>query len=187
MYRPRRGRAALLGLIAIVAMLVLGPAGPASAHATLISTDPAEGTVLEAAPDRIGFTFSESVLGVPDGVKVFDAQGEPVESSSAVSGRQLDVTLAEEVGDGTLVVVWRVVSEDGHPITGSLSFSVGAQSATVTRPPDERGRHGQGAVGAESGPRGRLRRHVPGGGTGGLRGAVRPRRAPSRTVPVVGW
>jgi copper transport protein len=127
--------AALLGLIAMVALLVLGTASPASAHATLIGTDPPEGAVLEEAPDEIGFTFSESVLAVPDSVQVFDAQGDPVEASASVSGRELDVALTEEVGDGTLVVVWRVVSEDGHPVTGSLSFSIGAPSTTVEPPP----------------------------------------------------
>lgn len=116
-------------------MLVLGTAGPASGHASLVGTDPPEGAVLEAAPDRIGFTFSESVLAVPDTVQVFDAQGDPVEASASVSGRELEVSLADEVGDGTLVVVWRVISEDGHPITGSLSFSIGAPSATVKPPP----------------------------------------------------
>ncbi len=119
----------------LAAVLVLGAAGPASAHATLVSSDPAEGAVLEAAPDRIGFTYNETVVGVPDGVQVFDADGDQVASSTTVSGKQLDVSLTDEVGEGTLVVVWRVLSEDGHPITGSLSFSVGAASASVTPPP----------------------------------------------------
>ena len=54
--------------------MVLGTAGPASAHATLIRTDPAEGAVLDAVPDQILFTFSEGVHGLPDGVQVFDAR-----------------------------------------------------------------------------------------------------------------
>ena len=119
-----------------MAVLALGTAAPASAHATLISTDPAQGAVLDAAPERIVFTFDESVVGVPDGVQVFDAQGAPVTSSAAVSGPELSVRLTEPVGDGTLVVAWRVVSEDGHPISGSLSFAIGAPSATVTSPED---------------------------------------------------
>lgn len=115
-------------------MLALGTS-PASAHANLIATDPAEGAVLESAPDRIGFTFSESVLGVANGVKVFDAQGGPVAASSSASGSELSVTLDDKVADGTLVVVWRVLSADGHPISGSLSFSVGEASADVALPP----------------------------------------------------
>ena len=50
--RPRRiGAAALLFLA--VAALVLGLSSPASAHATLVSTDPAEGAVLQAAPEQV--------------------------------------------------------------------------------------------------------------------------------------
>ncbi|MDR7385055.1 copper resistance CopC/CopD family protein [Promicromonospora iranensis] len=121
----------LLLLVAVVWVLLLGSAGSAAAHATLVRTDPAQGEVLETAPERITFSFNESVIGVPAGIKVFDAAGDEVASSASVSASQLFVDLDEEVGDGTLVVVWRLVSEDGHPIGGSLSFAVGAPSDVV--------------------------------------------------------
>jgi copper transport protein len=130
----RRRAGSWLLLLAVVCALLLGPAVSASAHATLIRTDPAHGAVLETAPERITFGFNESVLGVPTGIKVFDATGEEVASSASVRGSELFVDLDEEVGDGTLVVVWRLVSEDGHPIGGSLSFSVGAPSDVVDVP-----------------------------------------------------
>jgi copper transport protein len=130
-----RRTAALLVVLAAVVAVVIGGAGPASAHATLVATDPAEGAVLAEAPERVTFTFNETVLGVPTGVRVFDARGREVASTASVSGSELHVDLDEEVGDGTLVVVWRLVSEDGHPIGGSLTFSVGAPSATVEKPP----------------------------------------------------
>ncbi|MEU4384173.1 copper resistance protein CopC [Promicromonospora sp. NPDC023805] len=133
--RPGSGSAGgWLLLLAVVCALVLGPAGSAAAHATLVRTDPAHGAVLETAPERITFGFNESVIGVPTGIKVFDATGEEVASSASVRGSELLVDLDEEVGDGTLVVVWRLVSEDGHPIGGSLSFSVGAPSDVVDVP-----------------------------------------------------
>ena len=121
-------------LLPLAAVLLLGAAAPASAHATLIGTDPAQGAVLDAAPERVTFTFNESVIGVPAGITVFDATGEEVASSAAVRDARLLVDLDEEVGQGTLVVVWRLVSADGHPIGGSLSFSVGAPSDVVDVP-----------------------------------------------------
>ncbi len=133
--RPWWSPAAVLAAIAIAAAWVLFTAGPASGHATLIRTDPAQGAVLESAPERIRFTFNEENIGTPEGVQVFDAQGGEIESSATVRGSVLEVDLTEEVGDGTLVVVWRVVSEDGHPVGGSLSFSVGAPSGQVEQPP----------------------------------------------------
>nr|WP_246253940.1 CopD family protein [Isoptericola chiayiensis] len=121
-------------MLAVVGALVLGPAGSSVAHATLLSTDPVEGAVLDVAPERVTFTFDESVIGVPAGIKVFDATGTEVASSASVSASQLFVDIDEEVSDGTLVVLWRLVSEDGHPIGGSLTFSVGAPSDVVTVP-----------------------------------------------------
>ncbi len=113
---------------------MLGSAAPAAAHATLISTDPADGAVLETAPEQVTFTFNESVIGVPAGIEVFDATGAEVASTASVRKAQLVVGLDEEVGEGTFVVVWRLVSADGHPIGGSLSFSVGQPSAEVDVP-----------------------------------------------------
>ncbi|GAB2479899.1 copper resistance CopC/CopD family protein [Promicromonospora xylanilytica] len=122
-------------LFALVCALLLGPGmGSAAAHATLVSTDPAEGAVLETAPERVTFTFNESVIGVPAGIKVFDATGDEVDSSASVRGSRLFVDLDEAVPDGTLVVLWRLVSEDGHPIGGSLTFAVGAHSEVVDVP-----------------------------------------------------
>jgi copper transport protein len=121
-------------LVAVVLALLVGPAGSAAAHATLVRTDPAQGAVLETAPERITFGFNEAVIGVPAGIKVFDATGAEVASSASVRASELVVHLDGEVPDGTLVVVWRLVSEDGHPIGGSLSFAIGAPSAVVDVP-----------------------------------------------------
>lgn len=140
MRAPARGRRTAARLLLVVAVLqaalvvVLGVAAPASAHATLISTDPAEGAVLEAAPEQVTFTFDESVIGVPAGIQVFDATGEEVPSSASVEDATLVVDLEGEVGEGTLVVIWRLVSADGHPIGGSLTFSVGEPSEVVEVP-----------------------------------------------------
>ena len=139
--RLRRIRASAL-VAAVAAALVLAWAPPASAHATLIDTDPDEGAVLESVPDLIRFTFNEPVRGVPDGVQVFDAEGESIRSSSRTSDTELLVTLDEEPGEGSLIVAWRVVSADGHPISGTLTLAVGSPSAIVKEPsvdpPDDR-------------------------------------------------
>ena len=133
-----RRRAASLLLALLAGLLVsLVPAAPAAAHATLVSTDPAEGAVLGTAPEQVVFTFDESVIGDPAGITVFDAAGDEVASSASVRGPRLVVDLDEEVGEGTLVVVWRLVSADGHPIGGSLRFSVGAPSEVVDVPGED--------------------------------------------------
>ena len=130
----RTRAAAWLLLACLSAVLLVVPASPAAAHATLIGADPAQGAVLETAPEQVTFTFDETVIGEPAGIRVFDATGTEVASSASVRDSELVVALEEEVGDGTLVVLWRLVSADGHPIGGSLNFSVGAPSDVVDVP-----------------------------------------------------
>jgi copper transport protein len=135
--RSRTGIPALLSALAtlvLVAGIILGSASPASAHASLVATDPGEGSVLETAPEQVVFSFSEDVQEIPGGVQVFDATGAEVDASARAQGDELVVTLDEEIGEGTTVVAYRVLSRDGHPASGSLSFSVGEPSATVVAP-----------------------------------------------------
>jgi copper transport protein len=124
----------VVGAVALATLLTLAAAAPASAHAELVGTDPAEGAVLTEAPEVVQLSFSEPVRGVPDGVEVFDADGEPIASSSRTRDAQLLVTIDTEVGEGSIVVAWRVVSADGHPISGTLTFAVGAPSPTIRAP-----------------------------------------------------
>jgi copper transport protein len=115
--------------------LLLCSARPAGAHADLVSTDPAQGAVLTTAPARVLLTFDEAVRGVPDGVQIFDAQGALVAARTSVTGAELAVDLAGPSGHGTTVLTWRVVSDDGHPISGALTFSVGAPTTPAVATP----------------------------------------------------
>ncbi|HYG93852.1 MAG TPA: copper resistance protein CopC [Nocardioides sp.] len=128
----------LLGVAAVVAV----PAAPASAHATLVSTDPAEGAVLPEAPEQVTFTFDEQVSLTPDGLQVYDAEGQPVDADASSRDTEVIGDLPEELDDGTYVVTWRVVSADGHPIAGSLTFHVGAPSGRVVLPDQSDGGSG---------------------------------------------
>lgn len=130
-------RLVLAGLLAMAGVVLLG--GPASAHASLVSTDPAEGSVLEASPGSATFTFDEPVRLPGPSVRTFDADGEEVESSARTTGATLEVDLPDTLADGTYVVTWRVISTDGHPIAGALTFSVGEPSERVVPPDAEAG------------------------------------------------
>ncbi|MFC9910526.1 copper resistance CopC/CopD family protein [Streptomyces sp. NPDC127197] len=132
----------LLG--AVLVLLLLGGAGPASAHAGLGSTDPRDGTVLDAAPRHITLTFTESVGLLDDSVRVIAPDNRPLRTSGAahVDGSSDTVRLRLPAGleDGTYTVAWRVVSADSHPVSGAFIFSVGEPSATtvaVTAPAED--------------------------------------------------
>jgi len=125
-----------VALVAL-ALVVLG-AAPAAAHAELIDTDPAEGSVVETAPDTVTLTFNEPVRLTSQEIAVYDAAGDEVGSTAGAGGTEVtvDLTGAADLADGTYVVSWNVLSGDGHPISGALTFSVGAPSASVTAAPE---------------------------------------------------
>ncbi len=112
----------------VLAVMLAMPAGAAWAHASLHSTVPADGSTVGEAPKSLALAFSEPVAPLslrlirPDGTATaldrFSLRGETVE-----------IETPKDLGAGTHVLSWRVVSADGHPIGGSVVFSVGAPSA----------------------------------------------------------
>ncbi|MER9626169.1 copper resistance CopC/CopD family protein [Mesorhizobium sp. M0296] len=115
-------------LAAIVLLAAIAMPGPAFAHAALIKVEPADGAVLAQSPSQMSLTFSEPVsplvltLVRPDGTAV------PL-TSFRLSGQTVEVDNPQALKSGTHVLSWRVISADGHPVGGSVLFSVGAPSA----------------------------------------------------------
>ncbi|MGW2767041.1 copper resistance protein CopC [Streptomyces sp. NPDC001275] len=131
--RRRLGKLTLLG--AVLVLLLLGGAGPASAHAALRGADPADGTVLKTAPGTITLAFTESVSLLDDSFRLFDPEGRRVRTVEPqhAPGRPdtAQVAFPEGLGEGTFTVAWRVVSADSHPVSGAFTFSVGKLSPTM--------------------------------------------------------
>ncbi|MBN1094631.1 copper resistance protein CopC [Blastococcus sp. TML/C7B] len=123
---PGRRAAALLVLLAGWLLAALVSAGPAAAHATLVSTDPAEGSRLDAAPSEVTLSFSEGVSLGAGYARVLTASGDEVGGGEpSVDGDELRIPLPGDLGDGGYLVTYRVVSADSHPISGAFSFVVG--------------------------------------------------------------
>lgn len=140
MHRPSSRRAWHLVLAALVTAVavVVGGSSPASAHASLLSSDPADGAVLESAPEAVTMQFSESVAVQSDGVRVLDADGERVDAGTTeASGVTITAPIEGTLPDGGYVVAWRAVSADGHPIRGAFAFSVGEAAAVSTDVADD--------------------------------------------------
>jgi copper resistance protein C len=123
---PERTAALALALAASV-LLLAGPglllgAVPASAHASLVRVVPADGVTVQTAPTQVQLLFDENVRSPstvvvtgPDGAAVQRGTVEVVDNSATVPVR---VTSA-----GTYHVVFRVLSADGHPVTGETTFA----------------------------------------------------------------
>ncbi|MYV41834.1 hypothetical protein GT030_23935, partial [Streptomyces sp. SID1328] len=141
-----RLRTLVLLLLAVTGALFAG-AAPASAHAALTGSDPAQGVVVDRAPTQISLTFSEQVAMGDNSLRVLDPKGKPVQSGKPanVSGTTYAVRLHTGLADGTYTVAYQVVSADSHPVAGAYTFSIGAPSRTVVS--DTGAGAGDGAVG----------------------------------------
>ncbi|MGX5826537.1 copper resistance CopC/CopD family protein [Mesorhizobium sp. 43Arga] len=119
------------GLLAVLmALMVMASTGQAFAHAALIKTDPADGVVLAQAPAQFSLTFSEPVS--PLVLTLVKPDGTPVALTSfRLTDQTLEIDNPQALKSGTHVLSWRVISADGHPVGGSLLFSIGAP----TEPP----------------------------------------------------
>jgi copper transport protein len=116
--------AAVLGILGALAI-----AGPASAHAALLRTSPAQNSVVATAPSDVALTFSEPVTPVPDKVRLVGPDGKRAEAGPVrVNGSDVLIPMDPKAPRGTYLVNFRVVSADGHPVAGAFTFSVGARS-----------------------------------------------------------
>ncbi|RPE42618.1 copper transport protein [Streptomyces sp. Ag109_O5-1] len=134
---PTRHRAlrSLTLIGTLLAALLFASAAPASAHAALRGSDPADGAVLKSAPGSVTLTFTESVGLLDDSFRVYDPTNHRVTTGEAEHGPAgsdtARITFPKKLGTGTFTVAWRVVSADSHPVSGALTFSVGKPSATT--------------------------------------------------------
>jgi copper transport protein len=114
-----------LGLIVLLIALAVAPR--AHAHATLIAAEPADGAMLVQAPTTLTLRFNEPVSPLVMRLVRPSGATEPL-TVIAANGDQIAIT-PPALGQGTHALSWRVVSADGHPVGGTLLFSVGAPSA----------------------------------------------------------
>ncbi len=118
--------------------------GALPVHSALVSVVPADKSVLDRGPSEIVLTFNEDIApsfaqvavsaeaaGAPPGGS--GSAGVVATSPVAVSGRVARVTLTPP-GPGTYRIAYRVVSADGHPISGESTFAVRGATVPSTGP-----------------------------------------------------
>ncbi len=124
----------LPAILMLVTFILWAASLPALAHAVLISTNPESGAVLEKSPAGVDLTFSEPVA--PLGATLVQPDGTSIRLTDMTSaGAVLSIALPPQYrADGTRVLSYRVVSDDGHPVAGAIVFSVGQVSGTAEAP-----------------------------------------------------
>ena len=131
----------------LAAVALAAPAAfPATAlaHANLLFTTPAAGSVVAHAPAEIVLHFDQQIQPVAGGTDVVNDGGTSVIGGPAHNSpkdvRALVIPLQRNLPDGNYTVRWRIVSTDGHIISGVLAIGVGAgrpppQAATTESSP----------------------------------------------------
>jgi methionine-rich copper-binding protein CopC len=127
--------------IAVLAGLALaGLATPALAHNSLVDSTPKDQATVEVGPQSIQLTFDQPVQ---DGagantIAVLGPQNDHWESAAPqVNGNVVSAPVRPLGPAGTYQVNWRVLSADGHPVQGSLKFSLSKAGTGTPTPQDE--------------------------------------------------
>lgn len=128
----RRVMSRLSVLVGGAAMGLAVLAGPATAHDTLLGSDPARDAVLDTSPTSVTLRFN-AVVGNPT-VIVADASGNPHQQGEATVTDRTVTQSVNELPGGVYLVNYRVISSDGHPISGQVPFTVGGDQVTIAPP-----------------------------------------------------
>ncbi|MFI6700883.1 copper resistance protein CopC [Streptomyces sp. NPDC050509] len=114
--------------VPVVAAGALAVSAPQSAaHTELVSSSPGNAATLGRPPERVTLTFSDEmtqkyaklVVTASGTTSDVGASGTP-----QVAGQVVSLALRPGAPDGRYTVGYRVVSADGHPVSGSYTFTV---------------------------------------------------------------
>lgn len=120
-------RLAIIGLLCVAFLAITVPA---AAHTALETSTPADGSTVDRAVRRVVLTFNEPIERAGQGAQLLDSTGTNVDADVTVDGAVVTIRPAEPLTSGGHGVRWAVRSGDGHPVRGTVRFTV---DAAVTR------------------------------------------------------
>ena len=126
-------RAAVIALCAITSPVVAYGAGYALLHATLLRSVPAANSHLSRPPETIRLVFSEQVVPELSQISLTSSDGKAAVLKVANDPHDVHVLVGQvgEMASGQYKVIWRVLSADGHAVSGSFAFA--ADSGTAAK------------------------------------------------------
>lgn len=121
--RPGIVKKLFVAAVAVAALVIGAPT--ASAHSVVTGSNPADGAEIATGPEQVSISFNEvpqsqfatlNVVG-PDGN--LWSKGDP-----RIEGQDLVVDVGELGPVGDYTIAYRVTSADGHPISGTIAFTL---------------------------------------------------------------
>jgi copper transport protein len=122
----------VIAVAVAVGIVAFAAPGVASAHAILDSSDPVSSAVLATSPTQITLTFNEEIESKLSSIRLFDANQREVEidkTQRSAANQNTAFASVPQLKNGVYIVVWRVVSADGHPVSGAFPFEIGNASS----------------------------------------------------------
>ncbi len=102
----------------------------AVSHTSFVSSNPAAGSVVMQWPDQISIQFDEDLISIGEEkanfIVVNNSVGDQVSNNDEnIDSNIVTVSLSPNQVEGPVLVFYRVVSADGHPVEGEFTFTYG--------------------------------------------------------------
>ena len=135
-FHRRSIRAAVIALCAITSPVVAYGAGYVLLHATLLRSVPAANSHLPRPPETIRLVFSEQIVPELSQISLTAPDGKATVLKVANDPHDVHVLVGQvgEMASGQYKVIWRVLSADGHAVSGSFAFAVDSGSLSKLEP-----------------------------------------------------
>ena len=112
---------------------------PALAHNSFDSSSPSDGEVFEGAPSTWNITFAKSVPLESFSGEVINGDGIRTQLSNPTLGSSNNVVVVSLPPSltGAITARWKLISPDGHVVSGRVAFSVATSTPVVTIAPPQ--------------------------------------------------
>jgi len=122
------------GAVLAAMFVIFAPARPALAHASLLGAVPADNVTIPEPPQSFQLDFNEPVS--PLVMRLIGPDGQVTTLTDArAANKSVTIAAPPMPQRGSYVLSWRVISADGHPVGGVVSFAIGHPSTGVEAPP----------------------------------------------------
>lgn len=126
----------VLAIIALTVSVLFAGSGTALAHNVLLNTDPADGAKVSVGPQQVRLSFDQPVRPGYDTVTVV-GPGHTfwTDAPPRIAGSDVVEPVHELGPAGVYVVSYRILSNDGHPVEGRVSFTLTKPGGGTPVPP----------------------------------------------------
>ena len=113
---------------ALLLVIFLAPIS-SYAHSTLVTSNPKSGAALSKSPNSISLTFNENLIKIAgknvSRLSLTDSNNSVIKlGKTNINKSRITAKIISALKSGNYKIRFRVVSSDGHPISGAIKFSI---------------------------------------------------------------